>query len=137
MTKTQKEVIATVAREGVALFNTSKRPQAIRTAKSLQLLGYTYYWTGTHLAIARYAVCAKMAVTFANHRCNIRLLDAAKSDWERNWRLSDNTFSAPSINPIDRILYRDVMYAEKARKGYLLNTKMSALTRIPQEGIDY
>lgn len=129
MTSAQKRVTETVARDGVALFNTSKRPQAVRTARAMMSLGYTYYWTGSYLAIARYGVCAKAAVTFANHRCQIRrfdnidtsfLIDPAAikrhQTWYRAFLLKDQTFSAPSVSALDRMPISDVVASERERK---------------------
>jgi hypothetical protein len=159
MTSKQKEVVKMVETEGVALFNTTKHPQIVRCARVMMAYGYTYYWTGSHLAIARYGVCAKAAVMFANHRCQIRRFDkidtpmltnpAAKArheEWFRAYLLKDQTFSAPTITPLDRMLISEVTEIERERKpttplspayhfvhqgAYMLNTKMHALTAIP------
>lgn len=151
MTKLQKEIVAEIARNGVAVFNTSKRTQIVRTARVMMTQGFTYYWTGTHLAIARYGVCAKAAVTFANHRCMIkRFLGEFEGSWYQGYLLRDKTFCGPSISEMDRMPYADVVKAERERKanpvdptipvmgyvhpnGYMLNTKTSTLTAIPVE----
>ncbi len=159
MTSKQKEVVKMVAADGVALFNTTKHPQIVRCARVMMAYGYTYYWTGSHLAIARYGVCAKAAVTFANHRCQIGRFDkidtpfltdptakAKHEAWYRAYLLKDQTFSAPSITALDRMPIADVVATERERQpttplspayhfvhqqAYMLNTKMHALTGIP------